>query len=87
MAMASGKIAEVSVDDGGLRIDEAGVEVALEDGKDALDFGDGGGGVADGVCRSVAASSGDDGSAIQAVVPVASNVSRNFLRRIRLSFG
>src|SRR5262249_19651706 len=44
--------------------------------------GDGGGGVADGVWRSVAASSGDEAPAIQAVLPVARSVSRNFRLRI-----
>ena len=33
------KFVEVAVDDVGLRVDEAGVEVAFEDDKDTLDFG------------------------------------------------
>ncbi len=76
------KFVEIAVDDVGLRVDEASVEVAFEDDEDALDFG---GWRRRSCLRCLQERCGvedDDEPAIQAVLPVARRASRNFRLRI-----
>ena len=75
------KFVEVAVDDVGLGVDEASVEMAFEDDEDAFDSGDGAGVSCGGSLQELGRIEWRR-LATPAVVPVARKASRNFRRRI-----